>query len=128
MTLANQMISLIGSLQGDPFNPAHSLKSSVDQPLRPRRSHSMPPNGNLDDEPDIEDISLPAVEDLVVGDDQAANEARRLRKEEKRMKKAAKKAAKLAMSEANGERDDEQPPRTKKKHKAAQAAQGGSMM
>lgn len=59
MTLANQMISLLGSLQPDPFNPAHDHKDD-EVPISAAQQGSTTAADDTDEE------SLPNIHELEV--------------------------------------------------------------
>lgn len=96
MTLANQMISLIGSLQPDPFNPSHSDPSSKlpQSKMRPQMPGDIGDLTIVDDD----DESLPDIDQLVVngrGGQDVPLDKRVGPAEEKQLKKARKEAKQM---------------------------------
>ncbi len=59
LTVANEMLSIVGSLQPDPFSPAHSTGSEAPQP-----------EGEDNDEAEEEVVQLPELDGLEDSDDE----------------------------------------------------------
>ena len=117
LTIANQMLSLIGSLQSDPFSPAHVSKSAVttsgvstvEAAEEEAVIEELPQLSDGDDELDEDPFaSLTQARDdaierqqatLNVASDERSKEEKRKRKEEKRAKKDKKRSEKAEKAE-----------------------------
>ena len=132
LTIANQMLSLIGSIQPDPLSaahvPDHSVQTTASNKARPRKAPAP--------EPIVEDIEIPdAAEDSDeedtfqqlgrLGDEAAAREAAKKAKAEEEAKAQAeaktekKRKRKEAKESAGGADEDAQPEKKKKKKKTS---------
>ncbi|KDQ55861.1 hypothetical protein JAAARDRAFT_133675 [Jaapia argillacea MUCL 33604] len=100
LTVANQMLSLLGSIQPDPFSPLHVPENiQTSQPSREASSEPVPPVIDDEDHEMVNDDSDDDEEDTFgrlgrMGDEAAAQEAARRAAVEKQAEEEAKKAKK----------------------------------
>ncbi|KAG9007603.1 hypothetical protein FRB94_013621 [Tulasnella sp. JGI-2019a] len=119
MTLANQMISLIGSLHHDPFDPRHSdVASRLSNHHRVQDAVTAMPDSLVDNS---DDDSLPDLDMLAVG---SPTEPKRKKKkglgdgdDEKRRRKEARKEARKETKQDDREGVDPRPKKKKKTKK-----------
>lgn len=118
------MLSLIGSIQADPFSPEHVPEKNVQISVPPPRRQANEAESEVDeamgDEPDSENEDT--FETLGrLGDAAAEREAVKKAKDEeaKEAKKRKRKEAKAAASAVTSQDGDAQPEKKKKKKKSS---------
>jgi len=130
LTIANQMLSLIGSIQLDPFSPEHAPDHSITTTSTSRRqSATQKALGMEDIDLTAEDIDsddeVDTFETLgrLTNDEEAAKEEERRKEEqgdiERKEKKRKRKAEKMAVAAAVAGDGEAQPEKKKKKKKTS---------
>ncbi|GJE94424.1 DNA-directed RNA polymerase I subunit rpa43 [Phanerochaete sordida] len=121
LTIANQMLSLIGSIQADPFSPEHAPDHSVQTtaPKKPKQRTAPEPKPPvevleiLDEDADSDEDTFQALGRL--GDEAIAREAARKAEEQaKSEKKRKRKEAKESVQDAEDEGQTEKKKKKKK--------------
>lgn len=125
LTIANEMLSLLGSIQYNPLSPAHVPEQNIATiSTTSKRRDATPPALDVEmveEVLDSDDESDPFGTLGRVNDAEAAERKAKLRKEEEAQRKEKKRKRKAEKVAASAGSDGEQPEKKKKKKKNADA-------